>query len=36
LERGVPGAWGVVLDDVAAGAMAGGCMTAALMAIAVG
>jgi len=25
-----------VLDDVAAGAMAGGCMTAALMAIAVG
>jgi phosphatidylglycerophosphatase A len=35
LERGVPGAWGVVLDDVAAGAMAGGCMTMALMAIAV-
>ena len=36
LERGVPGAWGVVLDDVAARAMAGGCMTLALMAIAVG
>jgi len=36
LERGVPGAWGVVLDDVAAGAMAGGCMTLALTAIAVG
>tara|TARA_E500000178_G_scaffold122986_1_gene122902 strand:+ start:35 stop:559 length:525 start_codon:yes stop_codon:yes gene_type:complete len=35
LERGVPGAWGVVLDDVAAGVMAGGCMTLALMAIAV-
>ncbi len=34
LERGVPGAWGVVLDDVAAGAMAGGCMTLVLMAIA--
>jgi len=33
LERGVPGAWGVVLDDVAAGAMAGGCMTLVLMAI---
>ena len=35
LERGIPGAWGVVLDDVAAGAMAGGCMTVVLMAIAV-
>lgn len=34
LERGVPGAWGVVVDDVAAGAMAGGCMTLVLMAIA--
>ena len=34
MERGVPGAWGVVLDDVAAGAMAGGCMTLVLMAIA--
>ena len=34
LERGVPGAWGVVLDDVAAGAMAGVCMTVALMVIA--
>ena len=34
LERGVPGAWGVMLDDVAAGAMAGGCMTAVLTAIA--
>lgn len=34
LERRVPGAWGVVLDDVAAGAMAGGCMTLALMAVA--
>ena len=34
LERGVPGAWGVVLDDVAAGVMAGGCMTFLLMAIA--
>ena len=33
LERGVTGAWGVVLDDVAAGAMAGGCMTLILMAI---
>jgi len=34
LERGVSGAWGVVLDDVAAGVMAGGCMTFVLMAIA--
>jgi len=34
LERGVPGAWGVVMDDVAAGAMAGGCMTLVLIAIA--
>ena len=32
LERGVSGAWGVVLDDVAAGAMAGVCMTVVLMA----
>jgi len=36
MERGVPGVWGVVLDDVAAGAMAGGCMTLVLMAIAAG
>ena len=34
LERGVSGAWGVVLDDVAAGVMAGGCMTFVLVAIA--
>ena len=34
MERGLTGAWGVVLDDVAAGAMAGGCMTLVLMAIA--
>jgi len=36
LERGVPGAWGVMLDDMAAGAMAGSCMTAVLTAIAAG
>ena len=34
MERSLPGAWGVVLDDVVAGAMAGGCMTLVLMAIA--
>ena len=34
LERGVPGAWGVVVDDLAAGAMAGVCMTVVLMAMA--
>jgi len=33
LERRVPGAWGVVLDDLAAGLMAGGCMTLLLMAV---
>jgi phosphatidylglycerophosphatase A len=26
-ERGLPGAWGVVLDDVVAGLLTGGCMT---------
>ena len=26
-ERGLPGAWGVVIDDVVAGLLAGGCMT---------
>ena len=31
LERHVPGAWGVVLDDLAAGLMAGGCMTLVLV-----
>ena len=33
LERRVPGGWGVVLDDLAAGLMAGGCMTLLLMAV---
>ena len=27
VERGLPGAWGVVLDDVVAGLLTGGCMT---------
>ena len=31
LERRLPGGWGVVLDDLAAGLMAGGCMTLVLM-----
>jgi phosphatidylglycerophosphatase A len=33
LERRIPGGWGVVLDDLAAGLMAGGCMTLLLMAV---
>ena len=33
LERGLPGGWGVVLDDLAAGAMAGMILTLALMLI---
>lgn len=35
-ERGLPGAWGVVLDDVVAGAMAGGCMTLVFIGLAAG
>jgi len=33
LERRLPGGWGVVLDDLAAGAMAGIMMTLALLVI---
>ena len=35
-ERGFPGAWGVVLDDVVAGLLAGGCMTLILIGITAG
>lgn len=34
LERSLPGGWGVIFDDVAAGAMAGVCLTAGLIGIA--
>ena len=34
LERSLPGGWGVMFDDVAAGAMAGVCLTAGLIGIA--
>jgi phosphatidylglycerophosphatase A len=33
LERRLPGGWGVVLDDLAAGAMAGMILTLALLVI---
>jgi phosphatidylglycerophosphatase A len=36
LERGLHGAWGVVLDDVVAGLLAGGCMTLILIGITAG
>ena len=34
LERSLPGGWGVMFDDVAAGAMAGVCLTAGLIGVA--
>ena len=36
VERGLPDAWGVVLDDVVAGLLAGGCMTLILIGITAG
>lgn len=34
LEQSLPGGWGVMFDDVAAGAMAGVCLTAGLIGVA--
>ena len=34
LDRSLPGGWGVIFDDIAAGAMAGICLTVVLIGVA--